>query len=62
MADISHQRMLEEIMEVSDKICSPWEIDFLESIQRQVSQGRTLSDKQAAVLERIYKKACESAY
>ena len=54
--------MYDEIMEVSDKICSPWEIDFMESLGSCLENGRAISDKQRAVLERIYDKACRSDY
>ncbi len=36
-----------------------WESTFIESIGRQVAEGRTLSDKQDAVLEKIWKKATQ---
>lgn len=56
-----YERMYDEIMEVSDEICSAWEIEFLESIEGRVRRG-LLTDKQKAVLERIYDKACKSPY
>ena len=65
MGDFSQmpsQQMYDEIMEVSDEICSPWEIDFLESIGALLDRGIELSDKQRDVLERIYGKACRSAH
>jgi hypothetical protein len=33
---------------------STWETDFIESLRRQVDAGRTLSEKQGEILERIY--------
>lgn len=39
--------------EASDKLSS-WEIDFVESIDRQLRGGRVLSQKQEEILERIY--------
>lgn len=30
-----------------------WETDFLESVLKQLEEGRTLTDKQRSVLERI---------
>lgn len=33
---------------------SSWETDFVESIRLQLRSGRTLSEKQADTLERIY--------
>jgi hypothetical protein len=57
----SHETMYQEICEVSDEICSEWEIDFLDSIEPRVLRG-DLSEKQIAVLERIYEKACKSRF
>ena len=54
--------MIEEIMEVSDLICSPWEIDFMESIKGYIERFGILTDKQRETLERIYQKACDSPY
>jgi len=31
-----------------------WEEDFVESIEGQIRNGRTLSERQAEILERIY--------
>ena len=58
---ISDSQMYEEIMEVSDKICDEWEIDFLENIKSSVDAD-TLSGPRRAVLLRIYRKACDSQY
>jgi hypothetical protein len=54
--------MYDEIMEVSDEICNAWEIDFLESIGACLSRGIQLTDPRRETLERIYDKACKSAY
>jgi hypothetical protein len=35
---------------------SAWEMDFIESVETQLGDGRTLSEKQSEVLERIYNK------
>lgn len=56
------QQMYDEIMEISDKICTPWEIDFLTSIGSRLKHVGSLSSAQQDVLERIYDKACKSAY
>jgi hypothetical protein len=53
--------MYAEIEEVSSKICSAWEIDFLESIRVRV-ESWTLTENQQKVLKRIYEKACKSDY
>ena len=62
MGDMTSQQMYDEIMEISDRICSEWEIDFLESIGPRLEHTGQISDKQRDVLERIYDKACKSAY
>jgi len=33
---------------------TPWEESFVESVADQLTRGRYLSEKQAAILERIY--------
>lgn len=35
---------------------SPWEVDFLASVGDQWEQRRSLSDKQRAVVERIWER------
>lgn len=57
----SHAEMWEQIAEVAYDICTEWEIDFLESIEQR-AKSNDLSPKQAAILERIYRKACGSRY
>jgi len=42
--------------EVNDPKFSEWERGFITSVARQVSQGRTLSEKQKQILERIWDK------
>ena len=37
-----------------DSILSAWEMDFIDSIENQIQCGRTLSEKQIKILERIY--------
>lgn len=36
------------------KDITPWEQNFTKDIQRQLSSGRGLSERQAEILERIY--------
>lgn len=62
MSDKSSQTLYDEIEEISDEICTPWEIDFLTSIAFTLGQGSELTPRQRSVLERIYDKACRSAY
>ena len=60
MSEPDYPQKVTEIAEVASKICTEWECDFIESIQ-----GRNLdvlSDKQKAVIDRIYKKVCDSPY
>ena len=54
--------MIEEINDIADEICSEWEYDFMGSITEQFEERGSLSEKQEEILERIYKKACESPY
>jgi hypothetical protein len=61
MSAKTHETMYQEIVEVSDKVCSVWEIDFLDSIEPRILR-ETLSDKQKAILERIYDKVCKSHF
>lgn len=41
------------INEAQDKL-SEWETNFVNSIENQLDMGRTLSQRQAEILERIY--------
>ena len=59
------QTIIEECIEASNiasehdvELLTMWEIDFLESIQKRHS----LTGKQQGVLDRIYKKVCDSPY
>lgn len=62
MPDMPSQQMYDEIMEISDKICDAWEIDFMESIGGLLARGMALTDPRRETLERIYDKACKSAW
>ena len=65
MSDFRHMssdHIFQEVDEVSDSICNEWEIDFLESVRGCLSRGIALSDGRRKTLERIYDKACKSAY
>lgn len=55
------RRKLVEISEVAHKICSDWEQEFVESLLER-PEGRAFSDKQLAVIDKIYRKVCESPY
>lgn len=42
--------------EASDPKFSDWERNFISSLSRQVAQGRSLSEKQKEILERLWEK------
>lgn len=54
--------MLKEIEEVASETCNEWECDFVESCSAQVASGRTMSQKQTEIIERIYAKVCSSPF
>lgn len=43
-----------EAVETDGVNLTAWETDFIESLREQVDRGRTLSERQAEILERIY--------
>jgi hypothetical protein len=51
--------MLTEIAEVYEEVCSEWEINFVDSL---LDWDGDFTEKQKAVLEKIYDKVCESPY
>jgi len=51
--DILHNHWI-EIIETEGKNLSKWEQDFIQSLRDRIDTGRSLSEKQAAILERIY--------
>lgn len=55
---MDHQTMVEEIAEVADEVLSEWEIGFIEDMTGKAA----FSEKQKAVIERIYGKVCDSPY
>ena len=60
--EISTKTKIEEVCEVADKICNEWECGFIENIKKQFEKSNSLSEKQTAILDRIYEKACKSQY
>ena len=42
--------------EQNDPKFSDWEKQFIESLARQIDQGRRLSERQREIIERIWKK------
>jgi hypothetical protein len=49
------QRMIDDCETRSSKM-SDWESDFIDSLSKQMAQGRTLSAKQCDVLDKIWEK------
>lgn len=43
--------------EAHESRLSDWEAGFIDSIKAQITDGRALSDRQAATLEKIWEKA-----
>lgn len=56
--------MVEESLEVADKVCTAWEVEFLESLQErfEANPDYELSQKQTNTLVDIYDKVCRSPY
>ena len=54
--------MVQEIIEVAEEALTEWEVDFIGSIESQLSQGRELSERQEEALEKIYNKVCAGPY
>lgn len=46
-----------EILSAGKRV-TPWEIEFCESLQDQIGDGRTLSERQLEILERIHTERC----
>ncbi len=55
-------RKIVEIIEIEDAICNGWESDFIHSIAKQFDETHSLSDKQLAMLDKLYARACDSDY
>lgn len=51
-----HAQMIEDC-EARESRLSDWERQFIDSIGEQISAGRSLSPKQAEILDRIWDKA-----
>ncbi len=56
--------MVEESLEVANKVCTAWEVEFLESLQErfETNPDYELSQKQTNTLVDIYDKVCRSPY
>lgn len=55
------RRKVQETSDVMDKICTDWECDFLNDMMKRQSH-LPYSDKQAAIINKLYEKACNSPY
>lgn len=55
----TYKEKVEEITEIVEKICSEWEMEFLESMEEWKGE---YTEKQKAVIDRLYQRACESPY
>lgn len=49
-----YKEWVNSIVVESEESLTEWELNFINSIEGQLSQGRILSQKQAEILERIY--------
>lgn len=47
--------MLDDLETISDEL-TPWEVDFVDSVGRQVEDGRKLSDKQMETLRKLHER------
>ncbi len=50
--------MISDTLEVAESFASDREIEFLESIDRRVSSGKTLTGPQREWLEDLHQRAC----
>lgn len=49
--NVFHQRTVTRLLKDHD--LTMWELSFLESIEKRINQGRELSEKQAATLNKV---------
>lgn len=50
-----HQQMVKDCIDREAKL-TDWERSFIDSIERQIAQGRALSQKQADTLDSIWER------
>ena len=55
-------KMINESIDVMDKVCNEWECDFLNSMRDRIQKKMPLSTKQLTKLSEIYEKVCDSPY
>lgn len=51
-----HRQQIEDCRKRDDRL-SAWEADFLDSVENRLNERRELSEKQAAILDKIWDKA-----
>lgn len=62
MADLTDQQIYERLGKIKGlPTCDQWSAGFADSIREQIAKGRTLSDRQKAVCNRILKENSEEA-
>lgn len=49
-----------DILDAQRSLFSEFERKFIESVNLQIAEGRTLSEKQIGVVDSIYTKVCEA--
>jgi len=49
-----------DILDAQRSLFSEFERKFIESVQLQIAEGKTLSEKQVGVVNSIYTKVCEA--
>ena len=50
-----HEAMINDCADYESRL-TPWEFDFITSLQDRLGMGRELSERQAEVLEKIWNK------
>jgi hypothetical protein len=55
----TYSQKVKEAQEVAAKACTQWECDFLDSMDEWEGD---FTEKQKAIIDRIYNKVCESSY
>ena len=55
-------KMINESIDVMDKVCNEWECDFLNRMRDRIQKKMPLSTKQLTKLSEIYEKVCDSPY
>lgn len=59
MPEPDHRQKVAESQEVANQVLTQWECDFLDSMD---AWKGAFTEKQKEVIDKIYKKVCESPY